>query len=485
MEVCGLIRTCTISITDSVRHVSSLGALITVFALAIDPFTQQVASYQVEELASSQNSTLPVRFYFPDDLNESFKGAAIAGLFGSGQTTFNPHCPSGNCTWAPYQSLALCSQCVDVTSLIKRTPLGCERYDDGYSADDYITDGYRHINYSSCLSSLPNGLSLKGNGSQISGTLPPMMLDRVGYAIVNFSLLDITDSPWAAECSLYWCVNTYTATVNNGRFAETLESSWYNATSTLPLASMPSENVLDNSVDFKPDVIKLYNTTPPTGGAKSQPNLNLSVDEMDFQPNGILEREDFLVSSTPQILNWLGWLLSGNATSVDIPSTVVMGLFHYGHGGHSLPDNSTVSIAGVQDTFDQLAQSLSTWTRTSRQGSTFDLTMGQAVGVTWTNGTILKVRWAWLALPCALLAGTLVFLGFTIMVTRKQQMGIWKSSSLALLFHGLEERSAEVTEDLGHVVGMEEKSERTWVRLVDEGEGARLVERSGMANKNL
>ena len=71
-----------------------------------------------------------------------------------------------------------------------------------------------------------------------------------------------------------------------------------------------------------------------------------------------------------------------------------------------------------------------------------------------------------------------------MMVTRKQQMGIWKSSSLALLFHGLEERCAEGMEDLGHVLGMEEKSERVWVQLVDEGKGARLVERSGLPKKD-
>ena len=289
MEVRDSIRTCIISITDVVRHVSSLGALITVSALAINPFAQQVASYQLEELASSQNSTLPVRFYFSDDLDASFRGAVIAGLFGSGQNTLNPHCPSGNCTWAPYQTLALCSQCVDVTSLIEATPSNCAIFDD-----------------SPCLWSPPNGLSLlKESGRAVSnrsGTLPPMVLDRVGYAIVNFSLLSLINDRWlwAAECSLYWCINTYTATLNNGRFAERLESSWYNATSTLPLASIPSEEVLNSPIDFGPDIIKLYNTTPPTGGAMFQPNLNLSVDEMEFQPTDIITREDFLVSNTPE-----------------------------------------------------------------------------------------------------------------------------------------------------------------------------------------
>ena len=477
MEVRSLTRACIVSITDLLRHISSLGAIITVLALAIDPFAQQVASYQLEEFASSQNSTLPVRFSFSDDLDANFRGAAYAGLFGSGQKTLNPHCPSGNCTWAPYQTLALCSRCVDVASLIKQPQSGCDP----------------DVDNSSCFSSLPNGLIVKQSSlmvSNMSGTLPPMMLDKVGYAIVNFSLLDLTDnpwrSPWAAECSLYWCINTYTATLNNTKFTERLESSWYNATSTLPLADIPKEDYLDSSIGSGPSIIELYNTTPPTGGAKSQPNLNLSVDEMDFDSNEIVRREDFLVSSTPKILNWLGPLLSGNVTAVDIPSTDVVDLLYSSYIGlytSSSIDDFTPTVSVVQDTFDQLAQSLTTWIRTSK-GNSFDLGMGQAVGVTWTSETIVKVRWAWLTLPCVLLAGTLVFLCFTIIGTRKQQMGIWKSSSLALLFRGLEERSAEGMEGLGHVVGMQERAGRTWVQLVDEGQGARLVERSGLLKKD-
>ena len=381
MEVRGLMRTCISPITDVVRHVSSLGAFITILALAIDPFAQQVASYQLEKFASSQNSTLPVRFSFSDDLDASFLGAVYAGLFGSGQNALNPYCPSGNCTWAPYETLALCSRCVDVTSLIKRPQSGCDL----------------DVHNLSCFSSLPNGLSLKPFslfGLNMSGTLPPMMLDKVGYSIVNFSLLDLTDSswsPWAAECSLYWCINTYTATLNNSKLTERLETSWYNATSTLPLANIPTEDDLDSSIDFKPGVIKLYNTTPPTGGAKSQPNLNLSMNEMEFDSNEIVWREDFLVSSTPRILKWLGPLLSGNLTASDIPSTDFVEFFYNSYTSpytSSSPGGFNSKISVVQDTFDQLAQSLTTWIRTS-QGNSFDLGMGQAVGVTWTSETIL------------------------------------------------------------------------------------------------
>ena len=462
-----------------VRHVSSLGALITVLALGIDPFAQQVASYQLKKYALSQNSTLPVRFSFANDLSTEFRGAAYAGLFGSGKNTLTPYCPSGNCTWAPYETLAFCSQCVDVTSLIKQTQSNHQVH----SCDPDVIN-------SSCFLSLPNGLSLQQSDSvvsNLSGTLPPMVLDKVGYAIVNFSLLDLTSDPWAAECSLHWCINTYTATLNNNNFSERLENSWYNATNALPLANIPSEDDLANAVDEGRDIVELYNTTPSTGGAKSQSNLNLSVDEMEFDSNEIVRKEDFLVTNTPEVLKWLGPLLSGNVTDPSRPSTDVVDLFYNSYGDSRTSPNANdfkPTIPVIRDAFDRLAQSLSTWIRTS-QGDSFDLGMGQAVGVTWTSATIIKVQWAWMALPCVLLAGTLFFLCFTIIRTQRQQFGIWKSSSLALLFHGLEEWNSHSIEDSRHVVDMEEKARRTWVQLVDEGKGARLIERSDLPNKDM
>ena len=470
MEVRALVRPSTASLTDIIRHVSSLGALITVLALAINPFTQQVATYQLAQVPSSQNSTLPVRFSYPNDLVLSFKAAAYNGLFGSGHNALTPYCPSGNCTWAPYQTLAVCSQCVNVAGLIEYTR--SDHQIQGCNPDD---------DNSSCLWSLPNGLAL--NDSVVlntSGTLPPMMLDNVGQSLVNFSLLgyDEHNDQVATECSLYWCVNTYTAIVNNTIFTERLSSSWYNATSTLPLANIPSADNLYNLMDTSSGAVELYNITPPTGSGKAQPNVNLSIDEMEFDSLEIVGLEDYLVSNTLGILAWLGPLLSGNVTEDFGRSTDVMDLFYKGYAEN--PGSglfvSTVTISVVQDTFDRLAQSLTTWIRTS-QNSSFDLGMGEAVGVTWRSETVVKVRWAWLALPCVLLAGTTIFLGFIIMGTTKKHLGIWKSSSLALLFHGLEEGSGEVSEDLGHMVGMETTAEKTCVRLGHQGHGARLVER--------
>ena len=307
-----------------------------------------------------------------------------------------------------------------------------------------------------------------------------MMLDKVGHSLVNFSMLgyDEQNDLVAIECSMYWCINTYTAIVNNTIFTEQFSSSWYNATSILPSANIPSAENLYNLIDTGFGALELYNITPPSGGAKSQPNLNLSIDEMEFDSLEIVRLEDYLVSNTPGILAWLGPLLSGNVTENVGPSTDVMDLFYESRTGASIfaVDVSTVTISAVQDTYDRLAQSLTAWIRTS-QNSSFDLGMGEAVGITWRSETVIQVRWEWLTLPCVLLVGTSVFLGVIIIGTSKKQLGIWKSNSLALLFHGLGDSSGEIIENLEHVDRMESAAGKTWVRLVNEGHGARLVER--------
>ena len=407
----------------------------------------------------------------------SFKGPVYSGLFGFGSSTVTPDCPSGNCTWIPYQTLAACSQCVDITDLVK------------FSESNKQVPSCDLGNIKTpCLWTLPNSLSLgyagddadfKAHDTSVlntSGTLPPITLDRVGSAIVNFSLLAINSKngggqPLATECSLYWCINTYNATVNNTVFNETFRSSWYNATSALPLADLAGKTYsISNGTSF-------YNITPPTGAAKSQANINLTNLEMESQSysNDVFDEEDYLVdtSVSTTIGSWLGPLLSGNATPDIVPesSSDVIELF-------------IGNLTQVPAIFDRLAQYLTIAFRAGDEDPVQNPGMAQALGVTWQSETIVRVRWAWLSLPAALLAASLVFLGATVLGTTRGRVGIWKSSTLALLFHGLGERGEEGVGGVEHVVGMEERARRMWVRLDEgEGDGGRLVEKHGLPNE--
>jgi hypothetical protein len=61
----------------------------------------------------------------------------------------------------------------------------------------------------------------------------------------------------------------------------------------------------------------------------------------------------------------------------------------------------------------------------------------QAVLVTvWVQEQFVSVRWAWLAMPLSLILFVTMFLVATIVKTSRSRIGVWKSSPLALLFHG-------------------------------------------------
>lgn len=79
-----------------------------------------------------------------------------------------------------------------------------------------------------------------------------------------------------------------------------------------------------------------------------------------------------------------------------------------------------------------------------------------------------EVRWAWMTLPCVLLGASMLFMWLTIVEAAEGKAGIWKSNSLALLFHGLGSRHEE---GIGHVVEMEKRAEKRWIQLENEGEG--------------
>ena len=56
-------------------------------------------------------------------------------------------------------------------------------------------------------------------------------------------------------------------------------------------------------------------------------------------------------------------------------------------------------------------------------------------GTVWVQKQFVTVRWAWLALPIALLVLAILFLLASFVQTRRRGVGLWQSSPLALFFH--------------------------------------------------
>jgi hypothetical protein len=105
-----------------------------------------------------------------------------------------------------------------------------------------------------------------------------------------------------------------------------------------------------------------------------------------------------------------------------------------------LYDNGTRSISTSETYVAQLARSLTVYTRL--RNLTRNENFGYARGNAVETDTCIEVRWGWIAFPVILV---LAFLATTIWQTRKsrrptRQTGAWKSSSLAVLFGGLDEK---------------------------------------------
>jgi hypothetical protein len=72
-------------------------------------------------------------------------------------------------------------------------------------------------------------------------------------------------------------------------------------------------------------------------------------------------------------------------------------------------------------------------------------------GTVWTTEVYIHVNWAWLVYPVALLLLAILFLVGTMVSSARGSRAVWKSSSLALLLHGLTgwEANAEVFSSAG------------------------------------
>lgn len=110
------------------RHLlSSTGTLIILLVLVIDPFTQQVIRYyDCGVLVGGVNGAIPrTNVYLQRDTNQSqsmngwiepeLQAAIVGGVLSPGRGV-QAECPTGNCTFAEYSTVAYWSACKDVTT---------------------------------------------------------------------------------------------------------------------------------------------------------------------------------------------------------------------------------------------------------------------------------------------------------------------------------------------------------------------------------
>ena len=280
-----------------------------------------------------------------------------------------------SCTWNTLASLAICSKCLNITSLIEKTcgEAGC----------------YKFL--------LPGGPSLLGFGEQINSTVSHVAkdLDDIEASVVRFSSLSAKKMDgWdnvqteAFECSLSYCVNTYLASVTDGEIEQRIEGTWRN-----------------NSASHSQGSDLIF--SPPLS------MINFTADTSTFKVASLAAKAmNEFMSST---FTGSGRISTSGSHSA-FSSDVIHALYN--------TENYIKSI-------ENLATSMTNNIRQQNESGSSPFE-----GVAYETETYVHVRWAWFAYPATVLALALLCLLGTVIESRNSNILIWKSSNLALLFHG-------------------------------------------------
>jgi hypothetical protein len=129
----------------------------------------------------------------------------------------------------------------------------------------------------------------------------------------------------------------------------------------------------------------------------------------------------------------------------------------------------TVATRNVSQIVESVAAALTNY----GLATTNDTVLGDA----FAEESYVHVRWQWLILPAFLELASLVLLVLTIVHSRREDVPIWKSSVLALMYHGADELQDRGTLASQRLSGMELIAKAADVQLVKNEDVVNSLER--------
>ncbi|KAL7770150.1 hypothetical protein CFE70_000083 [Pyrenophora teres f. teres 0-1] len=452
------------------KTIAALGALVTIFALALDPFFQQVVSFPTRWTVQQTNSSIAriVRYEpiynieYENGIDLSAMDATILNVadpffvnngtqpmpFGNGTRAEVPlSCPSSNCTWPSYESLAMCSQCVEMPTLLNFTCM-FTRVDwtskltgNKSSYPSANVCGY-FVNSTSDNPILMSGYIVDEDGNKtedalLMRTLPlvtnPRRAPLWGDGSINFKnirnpVVDFLVSgsassadvyadkmPVVHECVLSWCVKTIQSSYYLGTYEEIITNVFVN--DSQGLYPWSTYDIPEEMVTITDYVENITISAPQTGN--------------DFPEYGWGLNNDTMLN-TVTIFDRMFPAFTSTANDSDIP------VFRWRTASYStvrtlFPDfNPWLPPNNVTRHMERMANAITNAIRSSDSG---EMVFGQA----FNDEVYVEVTWGWLSLPLCLLLVSFVFLVSTVIksATEKGQVSIRKNSAIATLLYGL------------------------------------------------
>ena len=519
------------------RHFAAfLGALITVVALGVDPFTQAIVSYYGcstgTDKATSNVSRLNSYFTRGSGYGLSTQTrVAIDTSLSDSTIIMPPHvCTAASCTISePYHSIGLCSQCDDLTDQLDiscnpERGSGCNytlsaHYFNSVAnttarlilpADAPSSPETNHLSYNMQVLAVNKYPDVRGNNP--SGYMVPA--GTFGTTSHLASTIDVVSAApiLGSRCSIFWCVRTYTSTIESGILKETLQStasnwsSWESVNSVLGTVNVGclspkvrSRLLSDGYVSPNTEWMS-WNGTYLNGTESDERISNSNNQSIPIQCAYQAQLTDGLLNSNPKeafsdpltgVLNASG--IDDKAIAFPNSASTVLTLWN----------NATVSAGSISGAFDNFTTAVTNYLRgldspipknlepyapsdrlysgvpenipdNPVQGLASEWNQ-PALGKAFKTTTCIHVRWPWLALPAVLVVSTFAFL-FTLIIQTADQHSreVWKSSQDALLWHGLHGPVEDESTYLLTTKEMRERAKEVTVQLRKTTRGWKL-----------
>lgn len=442
----------------------SVGALLVIVTLAVNPFMQQLIRYRFRDIELG-TASLPVAYDYGSTgvggffaANITMKAAAYSGFFSPVDSTFNvtSHCPSGNCTWPPFQSLGVCGSCEDLTPLIETIPIAPEYFPGGGPANFKLPNGFimttkttlkgrdiplTYMNISTTASMYSN---LYRTIDDFTFNNMSIAFPDRGSLIIDFFALRLRGASnsgdnitFAKECVLQYCVKTITAVQRNGELVETVSDTWTN-----------------NSEAAR----KFYK-----GYLQSDPKAWIPL--YYLQPPG--QDRVFRVGHAPQVqmTAWLDRQLVGTATRQPPDS----GQFFTNDPIQGIDQAFDQDESGLEALVSNVADAMTAALRASSEES--------APGVMLVSEPYIHIDWIWIVFPLLLYVLAVCFVTTVALQGRSDaaRCHVWKNSIVAALCHGLEGELSDRLAGLYTQEQIDEAAKDVKVKLATSGVGLQLV----------
>ncbi|KAE9984652.1 hypothetical protein EG327_004966 [Venturia inaequalis] len=469
------------------KHVASLGAWLSLACLALGPFFQQAVSYDQQSATDTAKTATTTVAYIYNGARDSTKGGFPNGgvtiMIGGGPSKSTPKsldatdakskrggisdeddkddkftkysrmphnlraamfnaiftsnlmslpdplysCPTGNCTWDPFLTLGVSTICFNVASEVSLMYDYRVAYSpvvtipDGTISTTLLPDYYKMS--PSNVSSL--GVLLNDTNSQTfmklrsftptanssymvsfaktSGILAVVewakVLGRFANAVQGIGAHVTPNTTFEAQrCVFYLAIHELEEKVVDGT---------YQCNQTAPFTEATSDRTL--SLVYKPD---------PHGNATNQDrNFTMSQESFDIISSQFTMDPNFLQGNVEV----------SNSSSLNGPTTAFT-LFQ--------ADNVTKAMYNLADYMTKSFRANdSLLLQAQGHGPTSIAESQMMVGKALSPQQVVRVRWAWLALPVIVLFLAAVFLGVVILTSAAHNVGAWKDSPLTLFFH--------------------------------------------------